>query len=237
MESRIILDQSGAEKLIVAYDPTEGRKALKAKGVRGGSIVLSYPDKDRPYYAKRRIIGENGGEALLVVLVGKGARVIREGRGTLARAGDAVAFETGLKGSGRFMLWNLTRIEGGLPFCRYGDRPFAWVNTAAKRKKDRFVPCGPTRCGSDFYKASTGNRGGRSAYHWDTATEPGTKYPQEAPRTYSADEISRVRYELTEDYEGGIEYFASLVIPVGDHDFQGETIKLLSGFSYLPEGE
>ena len=227
----------GAEKLIVAYDPTEGKRTLKAEGVKGGKIVLSYPDKGRPYYVHRRIAGERGGEALLVVLVGKGARVIREGSGTLAKAGDAVEFGTGLKGDGRFMLWNLTRIEGGLPFHRYGDRPFALVNAAAKRKKDRFAPCAPTRCGSDFYKAATGNRGGRSAYHWDTATEPGTKYPLEAPRTYSADEIARVRYELTADYEGGIEYFASLVVPVGDYEFMGETIRLLSGFNYIPEEE
>ena len=225
----------GAEKLIVAYDPTEGTKTLKADGVKGGAVVLSYPDKGRPYYVHRRIAGERGGEALLVVLVGKGARVIREGSGTLAKAGDAVEFGTGLKGEGRFMLWNLTRIEGGLPFHRYGSRPFALVNAAAKRKKERFVPCAPTRCGSDFYKAATGNRGGRSAYHWDTATERGTKYPLEAPRTYSADEISRVRYELTADYEGGIEYFASLVVPVGDYEFLAETIRLLSGFNYIPE--
>lgn len=228
----------GAEKLIVAYDPSEGSRTLRASGVKGGEVVLDYPDKGRPYYVHRRLAGTDGGEALLTVLVGRGARLVlndgtMKGR-VLAKKGDGVAFATDLKGEGRFMLWNLTRIEGALPHTRMGNRSFAKVVATAKRTKDRYLACGPTRCGSDFYKAATGTKGGRAAYHWDTAGEPGTRYPTGAPRTYSAAELASVRYELTQDWQGGIEYFASLIVPVGDHAFQGETIKLLSGFSYLP---
>ena len=49
--------------------------------------------------------------------------------------------------------------------------------------------------------------------------------------------MDHVDFEMTEDFPGGIELFAAMVIPDGDHAFQGETLKVFTGHSYDPAME
>ena len=153
----------------------------------------------------------------------------------LEKSGEKASLRFGQTGPGRFMVFNLTRVPGGLPHTRVGARPLAQVvDPKARSTRRRLSPCAGTRGANDWYKAAFGEPGLRAAYHWDYAQDPATSYPESAPRVFDGNGLDHVDFEMTMDYPGGIELFAAMVIPEGDHAFQGETLKTFADISYDP---
>ena len=242
----------GAERLVAAVDPSSGPTVIDVEGVasvavekgaldaelKGGRLVLSARAADRPFYGLVMLKGRDAAaKRSLAVLVGRGARLAFAGDGMkgkmLEKAGEKASLRFDPVEPGRFMVFNLTRVPGGLPHTRVGARPLAQVvDPKARRVRNRLSPCAGTSGANDWYEAAFGEPGSRAAYHWDYAQDPATSYPNGAPRGFDGNGLDHVDFEMTMDYPGGIELFAAMVIPEGDHAFQCETLKMFINLSY-----
>ena len=244
----------GAERLVTAVDPLSGPTVLGVEGVaaavvekgaidaelKDGRLVLTARDAGKPFYGLVTLQGRDpASKRSLSVLVGRGARLAFAGDGMkgrmLEKSGEKASLRFDPVGPGKFMVFNLTRVPGGLPHTRMGARPLAQVvDPKARKVRSRISPCAGTRGANDWYKSAFGEPGLRAAYHWDYAQDPATSYPEGAPRVFDGNGLDHVDFEMTMDYPGGIELFAAMVIPEGDHAFQGETLKTFVNLSYDP---
>lgn len=244
----------GAERLVAVVDPSQGPTVLEVSGIAAATVekgdldvklervrlVLSAKDTASPYYGRISLKGEDAAARRdLTVLVGKGARLLfvddpMKGR-MLEKRGEKVSLNFAPVGEGKFMVFNLTRVPGGLSHERVGERPLSQVvDPKSSSPRRRLAACAGTRGANDWYKAAFGVPGGRAIYHWDYPQNPATSYPMGSPFVFDGRDLDHVDFEMTSDYLGGIELFGAVVIPEGDYAFQGETLKVFTSLNYDP---
>ena len=227
----------GAERMLLAYDPREGER-VNGERVKGEGVKLNFPDRGAPYYTNLVLKTSAGGSKVLTVLVGRGAQLIhlgKDGKGLVfSKKGESVKVDFKPVG-GRFMLFNLTRIPGGHRVDGPRERPLCYIDeTIAKHSYLRFKPCAGGNGPADYFKAPFGVNGGKAHRRWSYPVQKGTKYPSQAPMVIEDGAVDHACYEMRTDFADGLEFFAVLVIPEGDHAFQGETLKLFQGLNYEP---
>ena len=229
----------GAERSLVAFDPDGGQKDISVIGGSQERVRLDFPLRELPYYTNLVLRTKTGdGRKVLTVLVGRGVQIRRVDR-TLARQaafsrkGERTRVDFNPVGRD-FMLWNLTRVRGGLNSHEVHNRPLCYVDETAEASRRRLQPCGGGAGHGDLYKAAMGTPDGRADWHWSCPTQPGTEYPLDGPRVFTDGKQNHAVYEMKTDYPDQLEFKAVLVVPAGDFDFRGETIRLLQGLNYDP---